>query len=116
MRRLQKRFNPFNMHNFHLDDDNETESDKAKLSIFYSIPGRFAFKRSSARSDVEERIDEDKGHYYFKFDNILSPESCEIDVVIKNTTTIDLLKIDCFAVCFIMLTSNKISFKNVEIV
>lgn len=58
----------------------------------------------------------DKKHYYFEFKNILSPESCEIDVIIKNFTSIDKLKIDCFGNCYLMITSKKISFNDVNIV
>jgi hypothetical protein len=86
------------------------------MTIFYSIPGRFAFSKASLHSSIIEKIDENKKDYYFEFTNILSPESCEINIEVKNKTVINDLRIDCLLNCFLMLTSEKISFNNINIV
>ena len=67
-----------NMNNYHLDNNVEDgiNKDNGGMILNYNIPGRFNldFFEQKHSSIMEEEI---KGqNYNFKFENILSPESC----------------------------------------
>lgn len=84
------------------------------LLLYYSIPGRFNIDPLTARSTMSQKVE--GMNHTFDFHNVLSSESCMIEIHVPQATLINNLEINCHVNCYIMMLTKNLTFNSVKIV
>lgn len=77
----------------------------------YTIPGRFDLNLANDVSDIEINDTVEK-NLNFTFYNVLSEDSCHINLEVLNPLTISNMKFDCYGKCIFFINTTKLQVRN----